>query len=405
MLYLDNHATTACDPRVVEAMLPWLTKDFGNPHSSSHEFGRTAGAAIDQSIEKIASLLKVSPETVLITSGATESNNLAIDGVCRHPRQKRRHLVTTTIEHHAVLDVASRLEKDGFRVSYVNVHPQGHPLAGQVDLDELASVLDDDTALVSVIWANNEIGVIQPMRQIADLTHGCGALLHSDATQAMGRIPVDLSATDIDLASATAHKFYGPKGVGLLTMAGGEAGRRVRLRPMIIGGGQQRNLRSGTLSTANVVALGTALHLATEEQPETIEAQLRLRQLLFHQLKETIPDLAINGPALTLPESVEPAETMPNVNSFSRLPGNLNVRLPAIEGAAWMSATPGVAFSSGSACSSVDAKPSHVLTALGLSDDAARQSVRFGIGKWNTEAEIASACNELAAGFQRIQGV
>lgn len=410
MLYLDNHATTPCDPRVVEAMLPWLTQNFGNPHSSSHDLGRAAGEVIEQSIEQIGSMLKVAAESVLITSGATESNNLAIDGVCRHPRQKRRHLVTTTIEHHAVLDVASRLEKDGFRVSRVGVHPQGHPMAGQVNLDELANVLDDDTALVSVIWANNEIGVIQPMRQIAELVHQHGSLLHSDATQAVGRIPVDLRAMDVDMASATAHKFYGPKGVGLLAMGGGEASRRIRLRPMIIGGGQQRNLRSGTLSPANVVAMCKAMQLAIEEQLETTKNQIRLRQILLKQLCDVIPELTVNGPVNDWQETVGERETGAEAVLFTgtelghRLPGNLSVMLPGIEGAAWMAATTGVAFSSGSACSSVDAKPSHVLTALGLSDDMARQSVRFGIGKWNTETEIVSACKQLGAGYQRILG-
>lgn len=388
MIYLDNHATTPCDRRVVDAMLPWLLDDFGNPHSSSHEVGRTAASAVDGSANQIGDLLNVPGDSVLFTSGATESNNLAIEGICRHPRQKKRHLVITSIEHHAVLDVAKRLEKDGFRVSIVAVHPHGHPHAGQVDLDELASVLDDDVALVSVHWANNEIGVIQPMAEIADLVHQHGALLHSDATQAVGRIPVDLRETDVDLISATAHKFYGPKGSGILTTGGGRAGRRIRMRPMFVGGGQQSNLRSGTVAPANAVAIATALRLAISEMSETIERQTRLREMLWQGLSRSM-GVSLNG----LP-----------LDSSSRLSGNLHVRLPGIEGAAWMAAVPGVAFSSGSACSSVEALPSHVLLGMGLSESEARRSVRFGIGKFNQESDIVAALEQLESGYSQIGG-
>lgn len=388
MIYLDNHATTPCDPRVVQRMLPFFTEAFGNPHSTSHAMGREAADAIERSIASVGRAIGVSDDRVLITSGATESNNLAIEGICRHPRQKKRHLITTTIEHPAVLDVVARLEKGGFRVTRVPVHPQGHPEAGRVDLQRLAESIDEDTVLVSIHWANNEIGVIQPMQQIADLVHRSGALLHSDATQAIGRLPVDLRQTDVDLVSGSAHKFYGPKGVGFLTYHGGTESRRVRIAPQIVGGGQQRNLRSGTLSPAHVVGLADALQWAVAERVATAERSASLRQILWSGLQSAIKPLELNGPPL-----------MPDL----RLSGNLNVLLPDVEGEAWMSASPEVAFSSGSACSSVDAKPSHVITALTRSESEARRSVRFGIGKFNTEAEIEQALERLAHGYQSVR--
>ncbi|QDV46288.1 Cysteine desulfurase [Stieleria neptunia] len=387
MIYLDNHATTPCDPRVAQQMMPWLVEHFGNPHSTSHEMGRQAKSAMDAALASVASQLAVAADAVLITSGATESNNLAIDGVCRHPRQRRRHVVTSTIEHPAVLDVVARLEKDGFRVTRVPVHPQDHPLAGQIDLEPLAAAVDDDTALVSVHWANNEIGVIQPMSQIAALAHQAGALVHSDATQAVGRIAVDLQRVDVDLISASAHKFYGPKGVGLLTTAGGVPRRRVRLKPMIVGGGQQRNLRSGTMAPANVIALATALDLAVAESSQVARRVGELQLRLWDGLQQGIDGICLNGPTL---------------ESSMRLEGNLNCRLPGIEGESWMAACSEVAFSSGSACSSVDAKPSHVLTGLGLSESEARRSVRFGIGKFNTSEQIDRAIEILVAGYRSL---
>ncbi len=355
MIYLDNHASTRCDPRVVEAMLPWFAEHFGNPHSDSHAYGRRAGEAIRQAISELAAMLGARADAIVITSGATESNNLAIRGVCTHPRQKRRHIVTVESEHPAVLDVCADLQCEGFRVTRVPVHPSGDPLAGIVDLDQLADAIDDDTALVSVMWANNEIGAIAPMQQIAEICHARGALLHSDATQAVGRIPVDVQASDIDLISATAHKFYGPKGTGLLVV--GNSNRRVRLKPQIVGGGQQRNLRSGTMNTAGVVGIAAALRLCLDEMSQQQSDSRRLRDLLWNNLSDAILGVVLNGPPLP---------------SDHRLPGNLNLILPAIEGSAWISATPDIAFSSGSACSSVEAKPSHVLTALGLSESMAQ---------------------------------
>ncbi|MEO1524253.1 MAG: cysteine desulfurase family protein [Planctomycetota bacterium] len=389
MIYLDNHATTRCDPRVVDRMVPWLSEAFGNPHSSAHEMGREAGAAVDAALDLIANKLGLAEPSILLTSGATESNNLAIDGICRHPRQKRRHIVTTTIEHPAVLDVVARLEKDGFTVTRVDVHPNDHPQAGQVDLDRLAEAIHQDTALVSVHWANNEIGVVQPMQEIAAIAHRHDALFHSDATQAVGRIPVDLGKVDVDLISASAHKFYGPKGAGFLTIGGGLERRRIRMKPLFLGGGQQNNLRGGTVAPANAVAVAAALEYAVDELTETAERVIGLRSRLWGELEERIGGLRLNGSPLAGPQ---------------RLPGNLNLILPGIEGAAWIAATPDVAFSSGSACSSVDAKPSHVLTGLGLTEGEARRSVRFGIGKFNDADDIESAIESLTRGYEQVRG-
>lgn len=384
MIYLDNHATTRCDPRVVDEMLPWFSEHYGNPHSS-HEAGVIASEAINRSIGEIARLLKVRSETVLITSGATESNNLAIRGVCTHPRQKRRHIVTVTNEHPAVLDVFRDLEAEGFRVTRVPVIAQGHPLAGTVDLARLEAAVDDDTALVSVMWANNEIGAIAPMHQVAEICQRHGALLHSDATQAVGRIPIDLEATKIDLLSATAHKFYGPKGTGILLVGSGN--QRVRLRPQIVGGGQQRGLRSGTMNPAGAVGIAAALRLCIESIDAEGNRVRQLRDRLWQRLSQSIEGLEINGPAL---------------RAEARLPGNLNLRLPGIEGQAWMSATPEIMFSSGSACSGHEAAPSHVLTALGLDEAEARRSVRFGVGRFNTEEEVDRASERLIESHQKL---
>ncbi|GAA5506916.1 cysteine desulfurase family protein [Novipirellula caenicola] len=386
MIYLDNHATTRCDPRVVEAMLPWLSEDFGNPSSVSHEMGRSAAAAVQQSAATIAATLNVPSDSVVFTSGATESNNLAIRGVCLHPRQKKRHFVTVSSEHRAVLDVGDDLQRDGFRVTRVPVISNGDDAAGIVDLDQLAEAIDDDTALVSVMWANNEIGSIAPMKTIADLCHSRGVLLHSDATQAVGRIPVDMLDADVDLLSASAHKFYGPKGSGLLVVGNGN--RRVRLKPQIVGGGQQQERRSGTLNTAGIVAMATALKLAVDEMQSQSEQIRHMRNKLCQLLCDGIDGIQINGIPLDSP---------------NRLVGNLNLQLELIEGEAWMAATPSVAFSSGSACSSVDAKPSHVLTATGLSESEARRSVRFGIGRFNTEQQIEQAAVWLIESHAKLR--
>ncbi|TWT70219.1 cysteine desulfurase family protein [Crateriforma conspicua] len=381
MIYLDHHATTPCDRRVVEAMLPWLTEHFGNPHSTSHEIGRVAADAMQAAINDLAAHLDVPADNVVITSGATESNLLAIRGVLCHPRQQRRKLITVVTEHPSVLDVAKEIQADGFHVTFVGVDDQG-----LVDQQQLASELDGDTALVSVMWANNEIGTIADIQAIASLVHQHGALLHSDATQAVGRIAVHARRDDVDLISGSAHKFYGPKGVGFLTVGNGN--RRVRIRPIQVGGGQQRGRRGGTMNPSSVIAMATALRLACDEMQAESEVR-ELRDLLWQTLSQQIDGLKINGPPL---------------DSDRRLVGNLNVMVADVEGVAWMAATPEVAFSSGSACSSVDPSPSHVLTALGHSESQARRSVRFGIGRGNTKDEIRHAADLLVKSYKRLSG-
>lgn len=387
MIYLDNHSTTPVDPLVVEAMLPWLAENFGNPHST-HTAGRAAAEAIERSTKLVASLLGTKPESVVFTSGATESNNLAIRGVCLHPRQKRRHIITVATEHPAVLDVFEDLKRDGFRVTVLPVIQDGSPRAGIVDLDRLADSLGDDTALVSVMSANNEVGAIAPIRQIADMVHQSGALLHCDATQTLGRMPINVSVADIDLVSGSAHKFYGPKGSGVLIVGGGQ--RRVRLRGQIVGGGQQRALRSGTMAPAMVVGLARALELATGSM-DVDRVQVRaMRDRLWQRLSTAIDGVTLNGPPLDGPD---------------RLAGNLNLRLPLVEGEAWMAAAAEVAFSTGSACSNVDPTPSHVLMAMGLGESSARRSARFGIGRFNQLDQIDRAAEILIRAQQRLAGL
>ena len=379
MIYLDHHSTTPCDRMVVEAMLPWLTDAFGNPHSD-HAMGREAAEAIDRSIDTIATCTGTPADSIIVTSGATEANNLAIRGFCDHPRQKRRHVITVATEHPAVLDVVQEMVRDGFRVTVLPVDS-----IGQLDLDQLADSIDDDTAMVSVMWANNEIGTVAPMKAIAKICHDRGTVLHSDATQTLGRIEVNIAETDVDLVSFSAHKCYGPKGIGFLVAGNGN--RRVRLKPQIVGGGQQRSLRSGTLSPALIAGMAAAVTGATLDLCDRVKQLNQLRGQLWQGLGQTIGGLGLNGPEL---------------DSADRLAGNLNFSVPLIEGEAWMAATPGVAFSTGSACSNVSAKPSHVLSAIGLSESMARQSVRFGSGRSTTKNEIDEAIDLLSASFKHL---
>lgn len=384
MIYLDNHATTPCDPRVVDAMVPWFHEQFANPHSDSHTAGRDAADALAHGIESIAGWIGSPPESMLVTSGATESINLAMRGIMTHPRNRRNKMVACRTEHPAVIDVAIDLQRAGIELQWVSTDANGI-----VDLTHLAEVVDDQTALVNVMLANNEMGAIAPINDVAKIVHNAGALLHCDATQAIGRIDVNVKDMDIDLLSASAHKFYGPKGIGLLVAGNGN--RRVRLRPQIIGGGQQSGLRSGTMNPAGVIAMSTALQLAIETNESESERVTSLRDRLWTTLSDAIDGLLINGPSLQHESS-----------ALARLAGNLNFRLPYVEGETWMAATPNIAFSSGSACSSADPTPSHVLLALGLTESEARRSVRFGIGRFNTEAEIDEAASELIASHRRL---
>lgn len=393
MIYLDNHATTPCDPRVVEAMLPWLSEHFANPHSESHAAGRHANEAIMQAIDSMAQTLHAPSESLIITSGATESINLAMRGVLTHPRNRRKHMVVCSTEHPAVLDVAADLHRSGVDITYVGVHPQGVRgdfTAGTIDLDALTEAITPDTAIVNVMLVNNETGVIHPIAQVAQIAHAAGAMVHCDATQAIGRIPIDVAAMGIDLLSASAHKFYGPKGIGFLIAGGSE--HRVRLRPQIVGGGQQQGLRSGTMNTAGIIAMEAALRLATaaaEPQSEESTRVAKLRNQLWRLLNRSIAGIELNGPPLS--------------SDRVRVGGNLNLHLREVEGETWMAGAPDVAFSSGSACSSVNPVASHVLLAMGLSESQARRSTRFGIGRFTTKDEIEAAANQLIVAFERFQ--
>lgn len=384
MIYLDHHATTPVDPRVVEAMLPWMTVHFGNPHSHSHLVGRKAAEACEQAFATIAALIGADADQLVLTSGATESNNLAIDGVMRHPRQRRRHIITVATEHPAVLDPVARLGREGFRVTVLPVRQQDQAACGLVDPEHLRAAIDDDTALVSIMWANNEIGALQPIAELAEIAHAAGALFHTDATQALGRVPVNVDTADVDLLSGSAHKFYGPKGVGFLYIG---SKRRTRLRPLVEGGGQQRGLRSGTLNSPGLIGMAEALRICVEGLPSTADQVRSLRDDLWAQLQIAFPNIELNGPALR-PEL--------------RLAENLNVSLADVEGETLMAAAPQVAISSGAACSSVDPRPSHVLTAIGLSESRARRSLRFGLGRQTTANEIEQTVEFLAAGYRKL---
>ncbi len=386
MIYLDNHATTRVDPVVVEALVELFSVEFANPGSTSHLAGREVAQRVEESLESIAQLLGAQADQLVITSGATESNNLALLGVCCHPLQKRRKVVSVLTEHRAILDPLRRLEQLGFEVVRLPVIQHGNPLAGQIDLEQLASVVDDQTALVSIMLANNETGVLQPLPEAADICHRHGAWLHSDATQAVGRLRVDMALLQIDLLSFSAHKFYGPKGVGGLLVR--SQPRPVRLHPQIVGGGQQRNRRSGTLNSPGIVAMAVALQRCQQLADEELPRLMLLRDRLWNALSAGIAGLAINGPDWQTGEA--------------RLAGNLNCAFPGVEGESLMMAVPQLAVSSGSACTSAEPEPSHVLRAMGLSVDQTRSSLRFGIGRFNTQDQIDQAAQWLIDAFHQL---
>lgn len=372
-IYLDNHATTPLDARVLDAMLPYLREKFGNPASVQHRLGQEAAAGVEAARADIAALIGAEAREVIFTSGATEANNLAIKGAVRFRRRERPRVVTLATEHKCVLESARALEREGCGVAILDVRPDG-----LVDLEALDRAVDERTALVSVMAAHNEIGVLQPMAQIAAICRARGAWLHTDAAQAAGKIPIDVRAQDIDLLSLSGHKLYGPKGIGALYV---RRRPRVRLAPLFDGGGQERALRSGTLAPALCVGLGTACAIAAREMAAEAARLQHLRERLWRGLGAALPGLAING------------------HPERRLPGNLNLRLPGIDANAWIMATPEVAISSGSACMAAEVEPSYVLTALGLSAAEAGSSLRFGLGRFTTDAEIdhAVACLVKAA--------
>jgi cysteine desulfurase len=390
-IYLDNHATTRVDPRVVEAMLPFFTEQFGNAGSINHSFGLEAKEAVDRARESIAATVGAEGGEIVFTSGATESNNLAIRGLAERPRRKGNHIVSVATEHKAVLDPLRRLARRDFDVKLLDVERHGVPFAGWLNPQKVADAIKDETLLVSVMLANNEIGVIQPIAEIANICRERGVVFHCDATQGVGKIPVDVQELGVDLMSFSGHKIYGPKGVGGLYVRRG--GGAVRLEPLIDGGRQEHGLRSGTLNVPGIVGFAKALELCLEEMATEIPRLTSLREGLWSGLKREVPDSLLNGPMWDA-----------HVGSLDlRLPGNLNCAFPFVNGDALMMSMKTVAVSSGSACTSVNPEPSHVLRAMGLNDDLTRASLRFGIGRFNTEDEINYAVAAVAENVHRLR--
>ncbi len=361
-VYMDNHATTPLDPRVLEAMLPYLKEQFGNAASRSHSFGWQAGKAVDAARERIATLIGANPDEIVFTSGATESDNLAIKGVAAANCDRGRHIVSAVTEHKAVLDSCKRLEQQGFELTYLPVRSDG-----LIDLEQLRRSLLDDTILVTIMAANNETGVLQSIAEIGQLCRERGILFHTDAAQALAKVPIDVQKQTLDLASISGHKMYGPKGVGALYV---RKAPDVRLEPQIHGGGHEHGLRSGTLNVPGIVGLGEACAIAQEELPEESCRIAGLRNRLQDGILSQLDGVSING-------SID-----------RRLPGNLNLSFAGVQGEDLLTALDDLAVSSGAACTSAHIEPSYVLKALGLSDELAQASIRFGIGRFNTAAEI-----------------
>jgi len=377
-IYMDNHATTPMDPRVLEEMLPYFMEKFGNAASRNHSFGWTAEEGTETARERIAKLVGATTKEIIFTSGATESDNLAIKGVAEMYREKGNHIITAVTEHKAVLDTCKRLEKYGYRVTYLPVQKDG-----LVDLDDLKRSMDDKTILVTIMFANNEIGVLQPVTEIGKLCRERGVIFHTDATQAVGKVPVDVIKQNIDLASISAHKMYGPKGVGALYVR--RKNPRVQVSAIIDGGGHERGMRSGTLNVPGIVGLGKACAIAMEDLPHESLRLAGLRDRLHDRITSRLDEVYLNG-------SME-----------HRLPGNLNISFAYVEGESLLMGINDVAVSSGSACTSATLEPSYVLKALGTGDDLAHSSIRFGIGRFNTEAEVDYVADRVCETVERLR--
>jgi cysteine desulfurase len=390
-VYMDNHATTRVDPRVVEAMLPYFDAKFGNPHSM-HAAGHEARDAVDTARQSIATAIGADTNEIVFTSGATESNNLAIRGVAERERRRGNHLISVATEHKAVLDPLARLARRDYDVSLLNVEQHNSPRAGWLDPQKVADAIRDDTCLVSVMLANNEIGVIQSLREIAAICKARGVLLHCDATQAVGKIPVDVSSLDVDLMSFTAHKIYGPKGIGALYVRHRDP--IVRLEPQITGGGQQEGRRSGTLNVPGIIGFAKALQLGLDELPGEMKRLTALRGHLAAELMNQLDNVELCGPAL---------DSSYDDNIPMRLPGNLNVSFGDVNGEALLLAMGNLAVSSGAACTSTDPEPSHVLRAIGFNDDEARSSLRFGLGRFNDAADVDFAVQRVVEAVRKLR--
>ena len=377
-IYLDNHATTQLDPRVLDAMLPYFNEKFGNAASRSHQFGWEAEQAVEAAREQIAKLIGATSKEIIFTSGATESDNLAIKGVAEAYRQKGDHIITVATEHKAVLDSCKHVEKHGGRVTYLPVATDG-----LISLEALRDAFTEKMVLVTIMYANNEIGLLQPVAEIAKLCHARGVLFHSDAVQAIGKIPVDVNRDGIDLLSITAHKLYGPKGVGALYVR--SKNPRVEIAAQIDGGGHEHGMRSGTLNVPGVVGLGKACEIAMNELPQESRRMAALRDRLKQQLEQNLDDVHVNG-------SME-----------HRLPGNLNMRFDGVDSESLLMAVNDIAVSTGAACTAAKIEASYVLKALGLTDEQANSTLRFGIGRFNTEAEIDYAAERVIDTVKKLR--
>ena len=377
-IYMDYHATTPVDPRGVEAMLPYFTEHFGNAASRNHAFGWEAEEAVETARRQVAELIGANPKEVIFTSGATESNNLAIKGVAEMYREKGNHIITCVTEHKAVIDTCKKLEKQGWRVTYLPVQKDG-----RISLDDLRAAITDKTILITIMTANNEIGILQPIAEIGAIAKEKGILFHTDAVQAVGKVPFNVNDLKVDLASISAHKMYGPKGVGGLFVR--RRNPRVLLAEQISGGGHERGMRSGTLNVPGIAGFGKAAELARTEMPAESERLRTLRDYLNERLHQNLDEIYING-------------TME-----ARLPHNLNISFAYVEGESLLMGINDVAVSSGSACTSASLEPSYVLKALGAGDDLAHSSIRFGLGRWTTPEEVDYVVDKLTTVVRRLR--
>lgn len=377
-IYMDNHSTTACDPRVVDAMLPFFTETFGNAASRNHSFGWEAEEAVDQARRRIAKLIHADAKEIVFTSGATESDNLALKGVVEMYKEKGDHVITSSTEHRAVIDAAKSLEKKGVRVTYLPVDK-----TGMINPDDVRAAITDKTILISIMLANNEIGTIHPIQEIGKIAKEKGVLFHCDATQGVGKIPVNVSDMGVDLMSFTSHKLYGPKGIGALYVR--RKAPRVRLVPMIDGGGHERGMRSGTLPVPLIAGFGKAVELCEREMPtESVRIQ-GLRDRLQAGMTDALEAVYLNG---------HPTE---------RLPGNLNLSFAYVEGEALLMGVKEIALSSGSACTSATLEPSYVLRALGVGSDLAHSSIRFGLGRFSTPEEVEYTIDRMIKAVNHLR--
>lgn len=382
-IYLDYQSTTPTDPRVVDAMVPYFYERFGNPHSRSHAYGWEAEEACEIAREHVADLIGANPKEIVFTSGATESNNMSVKGVARFYKAKKNHIITVATEHKCVLDSCRHLEQEGFEVTYLSVDEDGY-----VRVSDIEAAIKDTTVLVSVMAVNNEIGVVQPLKEIGALCREKGVFFHTDAAQAFGKIPLDVNEMNIDLMSISGHKIYGPKGVGALFV---RRRPRVRLEPLISGGGQERGFRSGTLSTPLVVGLGKAAEIAKQDMQKDHDHIMALRKRLFDGIVGEIAEVHINGCK----------EREPSI--AQAIAGNVNISFAYIEGESMLMAIRELAVSSGSACTSASLEPSYVLKALGVGEDLAHTSIRFGIGRFTTKEEIDKAIEIVRNNVDRLR--